>query len=339
MTLVLRHAREFSIALHCACSMTFLATIVPIATRAEPTPLEAGWQVRQVADGFDFGNGHHGLGYDPISMDLFVTSRNTDTALPPGVHRYSVYRVTQSGVTTELHFEDVLSGGVPFSYLAFDPVVRIIYFNAGGDRPDNIRKLDEFGTVIESIPPPATTERFTGMAFGPDGHLYLNSFRFGQGSVLRYDDFDHSFTTVFPAVGFGLNKGLSFDLDGTAFVAGSNGLYKINTSGTVTTIAAIESGAWGSTFGDDSVFSTNNGNILRVVPDGSGISLFASGHAITSNILFADDSRLYALDAASIWEYSYVPEPPSGILVMSLGFLGCYLRHTKAPSTSVMGGI
>ncbi len=331
MSSLVRRIRAFVPAMRYIGAVALVAGLSSKPVNAQPMALEPGWSVRQVAGGFYFFGNFNGLSYDPISTDLFVTSRNTDTSLSTGI-RYSVYRVTQAGVTTEIHFDNVLPGGVPFSYLAFDPVSRIIYFNAGGDQPSHIRKIDEFGNLIEDLLAPPTTERFTGMAFAPDGNLYLNSLLFGHNrtGVARYNETDDTFTTVYPAVGFGLNGGLSFDPDGNAYVAGGD-MYKVNTLGVVSTIATLQ-GALGSAFGDGSVFTTSpsfSQSIIRVAPDGSGYSTFATGHGTPSTLHFADNGRLYVLDGTIIFEYSYVPEPASGIMVLGLGIAGTFRRQNR----------
>lgn len=290
---------------------------------AQPMTLELGWTVRQVAAGLFFGG--NVPAYDPISTDLFVTGIGSGT---PGFYGNHVYRITQLGMTTEIYSEDVSPGGTNFSYLAFDPVSRIVYFNSGGSGPTNIRKIDEFGNFIEDVAAPSR-DHLTGMAFAPDGKLYLNRLQRGHNStgIDRYNENDDTFTTVHDAVGFGLNKGLAFDRASNAYVAG-DGLLKVETSGTVTRIAALD-GTWGSAFGNGSAFTTTfmagSGKIFRVAPDGSGMSLFATGHESAPDLHFGGNGRLYAVDDRSIWEYSYVPEPaapwilPIGVLRLFRG--------------------
>ncbi len=293
-----------------------------------PMPLEPGWTVREFADVFFTPSA--GLAYDPVSTDLFVTGVEAG-----GINE--VYRITQSGVKTAIFSEFVSAFDYQFSYLAFDPDSRIVYFNPGGSpgAPQIIRKIDEFGNFIEDVTAPADIERLFGMTFAPDGKLYVNSIEAGQIStdIARYNEEDDTITTVFPAVGVGQIPGLTFDREGNAYVNGGTGVLKIDISGSVTAIAWLNCPS-DVTFGDGSVFTANpcaTGNIWRVAADGSGRSRFATGHGLAEEVYFASNGRLYVADhfSYSIWEYSYVPEPAT-TLTLLIGALLLFRRRSAS---------
>ncbi len=289
--------------------------------RGQPIPLEPGWSVRLLAGGLGRLGG--GLAYDPVSTDLFVTGL---VEAPGPTLDNRVYRITQFGEVTTIHSALIFEDNRQFSYLSFDPISRIVYFNPGDATfpPRPLRKIDEFGAFIEDVPSSGGYVMFTGMSFAPDGKLYLNGKRIGQigYGIARYNDDDDTFATVHPAVGFSMNYGLSFDPPGNAYVAGGSGFFQVDTSGTITELSGLS--YIGSTFGDGSGFASDGGggSIWRVASDGSGRSQFATGHISAKELFFADNGRLYVIDRGqAIWEYSYIPEPTTRLFWILIAWL------------------
>ncbi len=208
---------------------------------------------------------------------------------------------------------------------------RIVYFRPGDVTfpPISLRKIDEFGNVIQDVLSSSGYSKFTGMSFAPDGKLYLNGQRTGQFGygIARYNEEDDTFTTVHPVVGDGsMNSGLSFDPQGNAYVAGS-GLFRVDTNGTISELSGFS--YVGSTFGDGSAFASDGGrgNLWRVAPDGSGRSQFATGHMSAEELVYGGNGRLYVIDRGqSIWEYAFIPEPTTPSMWILFGVLVSCLR-------------
>ncbi len=281
-----------------ATAAMLLGTIA--AGLSAPNPLESGWSVRKVADGFS--QNFNGLAYDPVSTDLFVTDYSAST----------IYRVTQAGVKTAIYS----ATDIAYDEMAFNPVTRRIYF--GGVAQTNLRVIDEFGNFIKDVTSP---NKYTGLAFAPDGYLYVNSAFTNE--ISRFDDTFDTFTVVHTGVGTSTLEGLGFDALGNAYVAeyDSGEALKVDPGGTVTNLGAVFN-IIGSTFGDGSMFATDygGGNIWRIDPSGGGITKFADGHISSSGLNFASNGRLYvnADGLGALYEYSYVPEP-STILGLGAG--------------------
>ena len=272
-----------------------LVTAVTLAAGASaaPTPQKPGWVVRLVASGFSLN--FNGLAYDPITTDLFTTDFNTS----------GVYRVTQSGVVTQIY--SAAGSGLSCDEMAFDPGSRTLFF--GGVAQTTLRRISEFGAFIEDITVPSA---YTGLAFGPGGFLYLDTVF--DKTILRYNPVTHAFSTWASGVGTGTLEGLSFDPAGNAYVCGygDGQEFKVTPANLTTGIGAVPvpiGSAWGMGF----MFVTDwqAGNIWCVADDGSGQALFATGHAGTAGIAFANNGNVYVNDsgAGQIWEYSMKPTP------------------------------
>ncbi len=275
---------------------------------AQPIPMEAGWAVRQVVGG-RFTAILGGLGADPVSTDLFLTGAN---AAQGNFLDNRVYRVTLTGIATAVHSELIDVDAYPFGPLAFDPESRMVYFVSGGNEPITLRKIDEFGALLENVTAP---QWLGAIAFAPDGQLYATGAL--TGDILRYGESDDSFTVVHADVGSQLN-GLCFDPQGNAYVSGDLQIRRIDPGGTVTTITSL-SAAYATACGDGSVFTTDSsGNIWRVAPDGSGRTRFLSGQFGIVSLAFTSDRRLYIGEdnSESIWEFYYVPEPSTAFLML-----------------------
>lgn len=294
------------------------------ATAQPVMPLEPGWTVRMVV-GDNFTAIRSGLDVDPLTQDLFITGENF---APGGFIDNRVYRVTQTGVPTAIHSQYLPEFGYLFGPLAFDVNERIAYFVSGGHEPTNLRKIDEFGSLLENI----TAPQWLGdLAIAPNGRLYATGLL--TGDILRYDAMDDSFTVIHPNVGQ-LTNSLTFDLQGNAYVADFSFVKKIDPLGVMTTLAFLPT-AVGVTFGDDSVFTYTNtdGRIWRVSPLGGGASLFATGHGRVQGLQFGANGRLYVTEQLGrIWEYAYVPEPSALLGIFIACSSTAWFRQRKALS-------
>jgi uncharacterized delta-60 repeat protein len=150
-----------------------------------------------------------------------------------------------------------------------------------------------------------------GMAFGPDGNLYVASFH--TGAVLRYNGTTGAFMGVFVATGTGgLNAplGLNFGLDGMLYVAsrGANNILRFDAR-TGAHDASFNGNLMGGvpedfTFGPDGriyVSDLNGGRIVRInSTTGAFVDTFVAngvgGLTSPAGLGFGPDGNLYVAD-------------------------------------------
>lgn len=94
----------------------------------------------------------------------------------------------------------------------------------GQQSPKSLIRVSRAGDVT---PFPCEIMNPTGLAFGPDGQLYISSR--AEGTVLRYTDFEHLEVV---AEDLGVPCGIVFDADGRLFVGDRTGkIYRIGQDG------------------------------------------------------------------------------------------------------------
>lgn len=155
---------------------------------------------------------------------------------------------------------------------------------------------------IEKVGPGGSVSTFSsnydgrgeGIAFGPDGYLYVaNS---SLNTILRISP--QGTVSTFVAGGLlSSPSGLAFDNAGNLFVSNyawinQAAILKITPDGTVSTFAAIGGGGSGLAFkSDGNLFAVSYayGNIWQITPDGT-VTTFASGGGIAAPTSLAFDS-------------------------------------------------
>jgi sugar lactone lactonase YvrE len=130
-----------------------------------------------------------------------------------------------------------LATGVhPVASPVIAPDGSVITTNSGsrGEKVDHpLVRVTRSGEVL---PYPCEVLNPTGLAFGPDGQLYVTSR--ADGVVLRYRDFE---TLEVVADDLGVPCGLAFDADGVLHVADRGGtIYRIDGSGRREAFARVE---------------------------------------------------------------------------------------------------
>ena len=138
----------------------------------------------------------------------------------------------------------------------------------------------------------------TGLAFGPDGSLYVSSRH--EGTVYRIDQ-RGTLSTV--ATQLGIATGLAFDTRGQLYVGDRRGtIVRVAENGTSQPIARLESSMTGYhlAFGDDGLlyvsYPTLSGSdrIYRLTPDGE-VQPFVHGLGRAQGIAFDNARHLYVV--------------------------------------------
>jgi sugar lactone lactonase YvrE len=159
---------------------------------------------------------------------------------------------------------------------------------------------------IYRVSPGGTRETFasgltnpTGMAIGPDGHLYVSS-RF-DGAVYRLQD---DGTSEVYAADLGIACGLAFTRDGTLLVGDRSGtIFTVSPAGTARTLATLPSSvaAFHLALGPDALYVTAptlsaRDAIYRVSLEGE-VSVHDTGFGRPQGITFSPRGDLYVVEA------------------------------------------
>ena len=190
----------------------------------------------------------------------------------------------------------------PVSNPAFDPDDGALFVTRSGSRgeelPVTLFRIDLSGDVMEysgDIPNP------TGIAFGPDGTMFVTSRL--EGVVYKVTPFKEAVTF---ARNLGVATGVAFDQDGVMHVGDRTGtIFKVNGIGEERAWTQIEPSvsAFHLAFGpDDSLYVsgptvTSFDCIWRINPDGE-VDVFYKGLGRPQGLAFDNDGNLYV--AASL---------------------------------------
>jgi sugar lactone lactonase YvrE len=103
-------------------------------------------------------------------------------------------------------------------------IITTISGSRGQQSPQPLIKVSRSGEVT---PFPCEIMNPTGLAFSPDGQLYISSR--GEGTVLRYTDYQH---LEIVAEGLGIPCGIAFDAEGRLYVGDRTGkIHRIGAAG------------------------------------------------------------------------------------------------------------
>jgi len=111
-------------------------------------------------------------------------------------------------------------------------IITTISGSRGQQSPRPLIKVSRSG---EATPFPCEIMNPTGLAFGPDGQLYISSR--GEGTVLRYTDYEHLEVV---ADDLGIPCGIAFDAEGRLYVGDRTGkIHRIDAAGRREEFASI----------------------------------------------------------------------------------------------------
>jgi sugar lactone lactonase YvrE len=165
----------------------------------------------------------------------------------------------------------------------------------GQQVPVSIYKVTRFGEVE---PFASDIINPTGLAFGPDGGLYVSSRH--EGKLYRINE--QGVVAPF-AEDLGIATGLTFDLHGRLWVGDRHGtIYQVSDTGQPRVVAKLSPSvaAYHLAYGDDDRLYvsyptlTGEDRVYRMTPDGE-VDIFARGLARTQGLAFDAEQNLYVV--------------------------------------------
>ncbi len=218
----------------------------------------------------------------------------------PGGGRVNL-TIEADGIVSEAH--DFVFGGKlaenlhPVANPAYDRDNGAIYSTLSGTRGQKVPvSVYKITTIGESEPFLTDVTNPTGLAFSPDGEMFITS-RF-DGSVYRVTPFKEA--EIF-ARNLGVATGIAFDSAGRMFVGDRTGtIYMVNEIGEPVTFATVEPSvaAFHLAFGPDGYLYVTGptlssfDSILRISPDGT-VSRFFTGLGRPQGLAFDRTGNLY----------------------------------------------
>ncbi len=253
----------------------------------------------------------HSYSADLAGLMLDITVSATDGS---GQHFESVLLAPAYGGDYVARFDG--DAGTPLSTFApftdgIDGHANIVIMPSGnylvsGVNSGNILEYQPDGTLVGDFVAASDPNLSNpgGMAYGPDGNLYVADY--GSGQVLRYDGVTGTYIDDFVASGLTSPLGLEFGPDGNLYVAnrGSAGVLRYDGQTSVLdsgfNVAGI-SGAEDLTFGPDgNVYVGGTSGVTRVDAVTGATSTFvatgAGGLGLAAGVEFGPDGNLYVGD-------------------------------------------
>lgn len=181
---------------------------------------------------------------------------------------------------------------------AVDPSDDAIIVTRSGSRgqqlPNTIYRIEKDG-YIDELPDPIMTP--TGIAFGPDGNMYVTNRSEGEVYVVSPSGINPVYAT-----GLGVATGLAFDKDGVMFVGDRSGnIFRVPEFGTVEDFATLEPSvaAYHLAFGpDERLYVSAPGlashDAIYAIDKKGRLEKFAIGFGRPQGLAFDTQGNLYA---------------------------------------------
>lgn len=181
---------------------------------------------------------------------------------------------------------------------AVDPADDAIVVTRSGSRgqqlPNTIYRIEKDG-YIDELPDPILNP--SGIAFGPDGNMYVTNRAEGEVYVVSPSGINPVYAT-----GLGIATGVAFDADGVMFVGDRSGtIFRVPEFGTVEEFATLEPSvaAYHLAFGPDgrlyvSAPGLASHDAIYAVDKNANVEKFAIGFGRPQGLAFDREGNLYA---------------------------------------------
>jgi len=272
-------------------------------TSISPAFAVAGGEIAVECVGFQGDiDGEQGCFVDGVSCRITAASPRRILATMPEDVFGSVHVHLESGSDRSDAFEmtvgENLTGEMHFvANPAVDPKDDSIVMTRSGSRgqtlPFTLYRLEKDGYVDEM---PAEIMNPTGIAFAPDGSLYVTNR--AEGEVCRIDRGED----VLPyATGLGVATGLAFDDDGVMYVGDRSGtIYRVPEFGTVERFASLEPSvsAYHIAFGPDGKLYVSTPGLashdsIHAVDEEGNVENYIRGFGRPQGLAFDTDGNLF----------------------------------------------
>lgn len=263
----------------------------------------AGGEITIECDGFQIDvDGEQGVYVNGLTSRIVAASPKRILAIVPDCSPGEAYVHLESGgdesPTADIVIGEMLADDMHIvANPAIDPKDDALILMRSGSRgqqlPNTIYRVEPEG-YIDELPDPIMNP--TGIAFGPDGNMYVTNRADGEVYVAS-----GGINTVY-ASGLGIATGIAFDSDGVMFVGDRSGtIYRVPEFGTVETFAVLDASvaAYHIAFGPDgrlyvSAPGLASNDAIHAIDTDGKVETFVRGFGRPQGLAFDHAGNLYA---------------------------------------------
>lgn len=263
----------------------------------------AGGEITIECDGFQIDiDGEHGVYVNGLASRVVAASPRRILAIVPDCSPGEAYVHLESGgdesPTADIVIGEMLADDMHIvANPAIDPNDDALIVTRSGSRgqqlANTIYRVEPEG-YIDELPEPIMNP--TGIAFGPDGNMYVTNRADGEVYVAS-----GGINTVY-ASGLGIATGIAFDSEGVLFVGDRSGtIYRVPEFGTVETFAVLDASvaAYHIAFGPDgrlyvSAPGLASNDAIHAIDKDGKVEKFVRGFGRPQGLAFDPAGNLYA---------------------------------------------
>ncbi|NOT48342.1 MAG: gluconolaconase, partial [Acidobacteria bacterium] len=264
----------------------------------------AGGEIAIECDGFQLdADGAYGVYVNAVPCKIVAASPSRILAIvpvcPPGEANVHLETGTDASPSAETVIGEKIADEMHIvANPAVDPSDDAIIVTRSGSRgqqlPNTIYRIEKDG-YIDELPDPIVNP--SGIAFGPDGNMYVTNRAEGEVYVVSPSGINPVYAT-----GLGIATGIAFDADGVMFVGDRSGtIYRVPKFGTVEEFATLEPSvaAYHLAFGPDGrLFVSAPGlashDAIYAIDKNASVEKFAIGFGRPQGLAFDRQGNLYA---------------------------------------------